>query len=252
MKNVKKMEMNQFKFGRFWRLIYAKIIENMRNVGIFTIMLTLVVIAYKIWKVLFSSDSLTDSLADVAYTGDTWVAMLYVALVLKFVVGNTDRQFFMLPVTNLERYIAMHLLPILSVAFTWIVCLICSESLWRLGLWLITPDVYAQYMEVLPDLHKLNPVKVMFLFVMILYFEYVLFSNMAAKFERFGCLIQLILFILIPALLIFIVIKVADFLPLNNSVFFSIVIVLVMMVLLVASYRGFCRYELDVKVKSEK
>ena len=53
MKNVKKMEMNQFKFGRFWQLIYAKIIENMRNVGIFTIMLTLVVIAYKIWKVLF-------------------------------------------------------------------------------------------------------------------------------------------------------------------------------------------------------
>lgn len=249
MKNVKKMEMNQFKFGRFWQLIYAKITENMRNVGIFTIMLTLVVIAYKIWKVLFSSDSLTDSLADVAYTGDTWVAMLYVALVLKFVVGNSDRQFFMLPVTNLERYIAMHLLPILSVAFMWIVCLICSEALWRLGLWLITPDVYAQYMEVLPDLHRVNPVKVMFLFVMILYFEYALFSSMA---EKFGCLVQLILILLIPALLIFIVIKVADFLPLNNSVFFSIVIVLVMMVLLVASYRGFCRYELDVKVKSEK
>lgn len=247
MKNVKKMEMNQFKFGRFWQLIYAKITENMRNVGIFTIMLTLVIIAYKIGKVLFSSDSLTDSLADVAYTGDTWVGILYVTLVFKFVVGDSDRQFFMLPVTNLERYIAMHLLPILSVAFMWIVCLICSEALWRLGLWLITPDVYAQYMEVLPDLRRVNPVKVMFLFVMILYFEYALFSSMA---EKFGCLVQLILILLIPALLIFIVIKVADFLPLNNSVFFSIVIVLVMMVLLVASYRGFCRYEPNLKKTS--
>ena len=174
MKNVKKMEMNQFKFGRFWRLIYAKIIEDMRNVGIFTVIMTLIVIAYKIGKVLFSSDSLTDILADVAYTGDTWVGILYVTLVFKFVVGDSDRLFFMLPVTNLERYIAMHLLPILSVAFTWIVCLICSESLWRLGLWLITPDVYAQYMEVLPDLRRVNPVKVMFLFVMILYFEYII------------------------------------------------------------------------------
>ena len=244
--------MNQFNFRRFWRLMYAKIIENIRIVVFWTVILTLGALIYKIYMVLFSSDSLAESLTNAAGMYIPGVMMVYFLTEFKFILDNTGRRFFMLPVTNLERYAAMQLLPILSVAFTWIVSFFCSESLWRFGLWLLTPDVYAQYMEVIPDLQRINLVKMLLYFVLILYFEYALFSNNTKKFSRLGCLVQVLLFALTPVLLIFVVVKIADFLHLNNLVFYAIITILTAMFLLVVSYRGFCRYEPNPEVKSEK
>lgn len=254
MKNVKKMEMNQFKFGRFWRLMRVKFAESIRIVLHGLLVFVVVILAIRTGMVFLSLDNIPEGFED----GMKMMFQMPLLILLgfyfigAFMIAGSENVF-LCPVSNLERYFVMHTLAIFYMTMAAIVGIVSVELLWRLGLWLVFPSAYAQYVEVaavFPFMEKFFSRVADFIIIFsAVYFYYQKIGQWENNKKYYEKKQKIIFYWLIPIVYLIVFLSGAFLLKflglrhLATPILLSLVI-LTDIYLIVTSYRSFCNYEL--------
>lgn len=247
------MNQNQFQFRRFWRLLRVKIEESFPSVVWYAVALGLIQFVYRTGHMLFSLDNIPNVfISDAKFLFQTPLILVFgsyffsVGILIGF-IGN----FFSLPVSNLERYMVMHTLPLINLLILMVVTFVIGEGLWRLGLWLAFPSIYEQYVEAIAWWFLYEVIvsqiigKTLLVFPLVFYFLFLIFSDFSKKYST-----KIRIFLLwvgIPLGYIFFSIAgviLWKFLGFPQSYLLILGIsLLISIYLLIAAYRGFCNYE---------
>ena len=254
MKNVKKMEMNQFKFRRFWRLLRVSFKADWTIAWRIVILAIVALLAFRLWHLIFS-DSLQEAFAKDYETMSIWP--LYILFLFYFVcfafriIGIGSKFFLMHPATNLERFTILQVLPILYTVIGAVLSMFFAEVLWRVGLWLYSSETYAFYTSTMWNYNSERDI-VVYVFTMLIIQYLVFFKFFYMQNNKIGMLPYIIVmatYLVLIGALVFgfheLGVSQKDTMVTMTSINFLFVIVLV-----IASYRGFCRYEPNLKKTS--
>lgn len=249
------MNQNQFQFQRFWRLLRVKFAESIRIVLHGLLVFVVVILAIRTGMVFLSLDNIPEGFED----GVKMIFQMPLLILLfgSYFVGagmiSTSESIFLCPVSNLERYFVMHTLAIFYMTMATIVGIVSVELLWRLGLWLVFPSAYAQYVEVaavFPFMEKFFSRVADFIIIFsAVYFYYQKIGQWENNKKYYEKKQKIIFYWLIPIVYLIVFLSVAFLLKylglrhLGTPILLSLVI-LTDVYLIVTSYRSFCNYEL--------
>lgn len=249
------MNQNQFQFRRFWRLLRVKFAESIGIISYLVLVFVLVILAIRTGMVLLSLDNIPEGFED----GVKMIFQMPLLILLfgSYFVGagmiSTSESIFLCPVSNLERYFVMHTLAIFYMTTAAIVGIVSVELLWRLGLWLVFPSAYAQYIEVaavFPFMEKFFSRVADFIIIFsAVYFYYQKIGQWENNKKYYEKKQKIIFYWLIPIVYLIVFLSVAFLLKylglrhLGTPILLSLVI-LTDVYLIVTSYRSFCNYEL--------
>ena len=143
------MNQNQFQFRRFWRLLRVTFAETVRIFLYIALLFIVVMLVFRVGHVIFSLDDIPaafESGVKSSFSIASFFAIMYFLLSVGMITGFFWK--FLCPVTNLERFIMIHTLSLFYMMMFSIIVFFSVEILWRLGLWLMFPGEYAQYVEI--------------------------------------------------------------------------------------------------------
>lgn len=249
------MNQNQFQFRRFWRLLRVKFAESIGIISYLVLVFVLVILAIRTGMVLLSLDNIPEGFED----GVKMIFQMPLLILLfgSYFVGagmiSTSESIFLCPVSNLERYFVMHTLAIFYMTMATIVGIVSVELLWRLGLWLVFPSAYAQYVEVaavFPFMEKFFSRVAYFIIIFsAVYFYYQKIGQWENNKKYYEKKQKIIFYWLIPIVYLIVFLSGAFLLKflglrhLATPILLSLVI-LTDIYLIITSYRSFCNYEL--------
>ena len=146
--------MNNFNIKRFGRLCLLRITERQRILGLLVLLTFVALLTVKVAcavKFFWNGDlavrlsHIGDISRLIAYAGMGYLMTLFVDKVMRREDGI---RFFMLPATNLERFLSLVVLPLVSFVVIWTVTWFAAELIWCLTLDNFFPDVYNIYLNV--------------------------------------------------------------------------------------------------------
>ena len=255
------MNKSQFQFQRFWRLLRVKFAESIRFVFYCVLVFTAIMLVVRAGLVLHSLDNISEAF-------EKGVKMIFrmplLILLCSYFIGvgimTGSKRIFLCPVSNLERFLVMHILSFFYMMMAAIVGIVSIEILWRLGLWIAFPDAYAQYIEVVakfPYMEKFFSNVVGYIVVFSAPYFYYETIGSWEKHKKYKEKKQKIIFYwLIPIVYVIVVVggglllKFLD-VPHILSILFSFVI-MTDIILIIASYRSFCDIEPNLEKTSNE
>lgn len=255
------MNKNQFQFRRFWRLLRVKFAESIRVILYCILVFVVIMLVVRTGTVLLSLDNLSEGFEDgIKAMFRMPLYILLCSYFFGFVVIECSKNFFLCPVTNLERYVVIHTLPIFYMMMAAIVGIVSVEILWRLGLWIAFPSAYSQYLEVVAEFpfvekffSRVADFVAMFSVPYLYYKKIGLWENLGKYYEKKQ---RMIYFWVVP--IVFAILIVGGILLLKHlgvphitSVLLGIVI-LTDIFLIITSYRSFCNYEFTLEKTSNE
>lgn len=246
------MNKNNFNFRRFWRLLRIKMVEGAYGILRLPLVATLILLVVKIGSIVLSSGDLSETfLENAEYLNRVPGYLLIASYFFSFgiIFGNVEN-YLSLPVTNLERYLVIHTLPLTNLVIISVITHLAVEGLWRLGLWLTFPDLYVQYIEVMAGF-TYNPDSILFFLPLAWYFIYLIFSIRHPMRKNWKIIFIFVIVPAIYALLLIGIHRLLKYLEVPHYNLFILGILLPTCIyLLIAAYRSFCNYEPNLEKTS--
>lgn len=247
------MNKNQFLFRRFWRLLRVKLVESFPHALRFALAASFTLFVFRVGHTLFSLNNIPDVfISDIRFLFQAPGILIFgsyvfsVGILIGF-IGN----FFSLPITNFERYMVMHTLPLINLFILMIMTFLVSEGLWQLVLWLAFPSIYEQYTEAIAGWYSYEMFvnfyigKTIMFFPLVYFYLFVIFSDFPKKFTTKKRIFLLWIGIPLGYMLLMIAGGILwSYLGFPKSgLFITGISLLISICLLIAGYRGFCNYE---------
>ena len=249
--------MNNFNIKRFGRLCLLRITERQRILGLLVLLTFVALLTVKVAcavKFFWNGDlavrlsHIGDISRLIAYAGMGYLMTLFVDKVMRREDGI---RFFMLPATNLERFLSLVVLPLVSFVVIWTVTWFAAELIWCLTLDNFFPDVYNIYLNVTDRGQNL----LAFYAILVIVFSGIItplevISGPSNNIRSVILFIGFIVF-LVVLLLMFLVIPLSlesKWLAVLMSVAYGLI---VSGCLMKKAYRKFCEYEVDLEVKEK-
>ena len=143
------MKTNQFNIKRFWRLLRVKFAEEASFLLRLIFAGILVLLAIRIGRVMLSSGNFIGAFMEEA---EFIQKIPGYTLLTAYVLGIKNfRSYFLCPVTNFERYLVLHAFALVIFFLVTPLLLFVVEGLWRLGLWLMFPNILSQYLQAMAE-----------------------------------------------------------------------------------------------------
>ena len=247
--------METFNLSRFCRLCRLRYSENRRILILILVCLLLALLAVKVVCVakIFVSGDMTvrlSHISDISRLIGYAVMMYLIYLFVDKVMRREDGiRFFMLPATNMERFISLVVQPLLCFVVIWTVAWFGAELIWRLVLGNMFPGVYAVYCSVYNGANLLGYIIVAVLFSGIVTPTTILTGPRGSALSAFLTICLTLLVLLVLGLLLSISVALDSKLL---AVLTTLAVALVISAcLMVKAYRSFCGYELDLKLKEK-
>lgn len=243
------MNQNQFQFRRFWRLLRVKFAEISSILLSLTVTAILVIFAFRVGYMFFSSDNLPKAFA----RGNDIIGMVFLLMIGRIyfynlgTMGGFVVNLFLHPATNLERYAVLHVLPIINSLIMMAIAFFICEGLWRLGLWLGFPDIYTQYIVWITENRFAKLILLLLFWPLAPYFMFIILRFVAKNMRQI-----IFVFGVVPILYILIIFGISAILRNSGipSYFLLGAVLLVGISLIFASYRSFCNYEPNLEKTS--
>lgn len=250
--------MERFNPKRFWRLCRLRYAENRRTLVLIMLlsMMGLLVDRVLCMAGVFVSGDMVDRLSRID-KGSMIIGTIALVYVMQLFVDAVQRRetgirFFMLPATNLERYVLLVVEPLVCFFVLWLVAWCGAELIWRLCLYYMFPDIYAIYLGI--D-------KVGQSIYVLFYVAVILFSGIFMPFKiltnEHGKMVSIVLFVilLVAAILVPLLIFVALIETIHSGVVVAVVWGAILLVVAVVihnkAYDRFCEYEVNLKVEEK-
>jgi len=245
------MKTTTFSLRRFCRLFRANMGERARTILMVTLLLTLVLLAIKVFCAFFWWNDL-----EIAFFRMNRLSIWPLFFILP-VFNPTNYQlsrkhsarFLTLPVSNMERFTQCLVQPLVCLLLVSIVSFLCAEVLWRIGLSYFFPQVYDAYIQ----MADLGRILFKFFFLMLFIVTYYPLQFVEVFKYRKSPWNGVIIFIAMLAFFILLIVVLHSiFSGTHRGLIFLLSLggfILTWLCLLPLAYRGFCRYEFNQNIE---
>lgn len=239
------MTTNSFKIKRFWQLLQVCMAGRRRAFATITVVAILLLLADKLVQMFFNH-----SFADSSFFLIIWILVFNTVFCQPLAKREGGIRFLTLPVSNLERYVALITINIVGFTLMLVVSVLGAEWLWQLAMLLLAPE---NYQGLLPPAAKSMILTGLGLVPM---FALVFPLGFFGDNDRRGCLVKVLLGLLIGSsagffILLIVALPKLGFSHQATSAIVLAIVILALLLLQPKAYRHFCRYELDLE-KSEE
>lgn len=239
------MTTNSFNLRRFWQLLPVCLAGRQRAFATITVVAILLLLADKLVQMFFHH----------SFTGSSffliiWILVFNTVFCQPLAKREGGIRFLTLPVSNLERYVALITINIVGFTLMLVVSVLGAEWLWQLAMLLLAPE---NYQGLLPPAAKSMILTGLGLVPM---FALVFPIGFFGDNDRRGCLVKVLFGLLIGSsagffILLIVALPKLGFSHQATSAIVLAIVILALLLLQPKAYRHFCRYELDLE-KSEE
>lgn len=240
------MTTNSFNLKRFWQLLQVCLAGRQRAFATITVVAILLLLADKLVQMFFNH-----SFADSSFFLIIWIFVFNTVFCQPLAKREGGIRFLTLPVSNLERYVALIAINIVGFTLMLVVSVLGAEWLWQLAMLLLAPENYQGLLP--PAAKSMILIGLGFVPMFALVFPLGFFGDN----DRRGCLAKVMFGLLIGLscvaffILLIVGLPKLGFSHQATSAIVLTIAILALLLLQPKAYRHFCRSELDLE-KSEE